>query len=111
MPDQRPIVELARFLDLPQGNRRFDSAAESEVGHRQFGVFRVRSPIAHNICNTHDGCITHAVVDENAIPGPHIPNGAQRLGISYAVPHGLPVALKLFQGIRFGVGLGEKIMF
>jgi hypothetical protein len=51
------------------------------------------------------------VVDENAVPGPHVANGTQRLRIAHTVPHSLPVALKLFQSIRFGIGFGEKIIF
>jgi hypothetical protein len=51
------------------------------------------------------------MIDKNPVARLHFPDGAQGLGIAHAVPDRLPLPLKLFQIVRFGVGFCEKIAF
>jgi hypothetical protein len=51
------------------------------------------------------------VIDKNPVARLHFPDRAQGLGIAHAVPDRLPLPLKLFEGVRFGIGFCEKIPF
>ena len=109
MAYQGEILKKTRFLDLPKRDGRLDAAAKAEIGHGKFRVARIGSSAADDISYADDCGFPHAVINEGAIAGFHVANGAQSLGIPDAVPDRVALPFELLDGVCLGIGFCEKI--
>ena len=66
---------------------------DDEADAENFGNRKASDNVPDDIGKGHDRSVPHGMVNEDAIPNFHLPDGAHSLRISYPVPDSLPVFL------------------